>query len=263
MAIDRSKLSPEDSRVLQAAEHYVGLQRRLSFKVIRPAWFSIIGEGRLRDIFRDPELVLACEPHEKQQFIAWYESETIHGDPLERLAEAVIDITQSAAMQPALASYTGKYTSYRKSDVPGQLITGEIEIKLDGQHGHFFFTHTSQQKRSGDLLGEEVNFDHRGMVLLQSNRVYLLGVGVDVEGAYVRLMILGAADHPAKQAIVGVLTTETSSHKPFSCKTVLLHEAYRKELLEKLGEDKLRQRILDMLRNDSKTEDILYGGSGS
>ena len=123
---------------------------------------------------------------------------------------------------------------------------------------HSIALHVSTQRLDD---GREHIFKHTGPVFVLAGRIYLLGIGQDDFGVYIRPMFLRAVDRPKSQEIVGMLLTETAKSIPIASKTMLVHEDLEIILRERYPtDDEYGEFVIKILRNESKnSEFMLYG----
>lgn len=210
-----------------------------------------------RRYLKEPNTLVSANPPVQDAILAFYRQRSEKLSPrsnLFRILAAALRIDG----QTGTKNYEGEYTSYRRSAQSGKIVTGQIRVFRDPDFGFTFFEHRSQQPIIDNTLQP---FDHEGPVYVLSTRIYMIGIGTDSTGSYLRPMILRAVDDPRKQELEGILLTETTNHKvPFASRTVLLHNDKRAEL-ERTYKLEFEERLLAMLEPSYFFEGILRGWS--
>jgi hypothetical protein len=163
-----------------------------------------------------------------------------------------------------IKDYLGSYRCYRKMKIGQGLIEGLISITYNDTFGSYFFDHKTSLNLAYEGTTETRNYSHTGPVFAASKRIYLLGVGHDRDGNYIRPMILRDVDQVEKTPLVGLLLTETNDHEPYACKIVLLHDDLMQSNDARFGRDVDREgEILKLLSYESMATGVLFGWSSN
>lgn len=245
----------EIKRLREAVSVVWETSKDAAIKGIHGRYFSVLSESHFRAILKNPSKLLKASPDIKRAFLefAKLKGSVLAGSKL-TLYEAMrwkLEVDN----QEHLASYVGLYRCFRMSDESTALVEGTIEI-LNNTEGVFWFEHKSMQNLR--IIGT-AEFNHDGPVYIRSKRIYLVGIGKDKFGSYIRPIIIGTVDEPREQMMVGMVLTETAYHVPMACKTVLVHEELFRNLGAASAPDVCEAAIKRLLKNESDIDDILYG----
>jgi hypothetical protein len=148
--------------------------------------------------------------------------------------------------------FAGEYNCFRLAN-DGNIITGEIRIFFENNTCQF--EHHSKQ----DVHDQIREFNHRGIVIFLDDRIYLIGLGSDAYGHYLRPMILRKVQFPDRDPIVGIVLLEALANPaddsiiPLASKTVLIRRGATWDTDPNI--------VRSYLRNESETENIVYGWS--
>ena len=157
---------------------------------------------------------------------------------------------ESVLTQSAVSRLSGEWTSYRPSNVKGKFIRGNYKFSHKFRVG--LFEHRSVQDVADGQVRLSKTFNHRGLVFLVRNSVYLLGLGP----GYMRPEILRALDDAGRNVLLGVLATERFEHNymhtPLASKTLLIRNGFA-------DADEYLKNIDTVLASASSIDGILYG----
>jgi hypothetical protein len=152
-------------------------------------------------------------------------------------------------------SFFGHYSYFRLGKDEGSIIHARLNIYKSGKAVCF------QSISNQSFETRAKNYIHDGFVFFLNSRFYFLGLGQDVDGAYMRPMIAKVVDNPRTQIINGMLLTEKANVKgPMASKIVLMQSDLEKKKEKELkDEQKFKEFLIKNLQNQSTTKNILYG----
>jgi hypothetical protein len=158
--------------------------------------------------------------------------------------------------QEAASKYTGNYSCYRYLTGTEQLLEGSIDIIYDASTASYNFKHVSRD--SGDDATTPL-LEHSGPFYVLANRIYMVGIGFDNYGPYLRPLIVQAAERPKTTLLRGVVLTEWwNGHVPVAARTILLHEDFRNTMRATHPDDpEFRDFIVKQLKTPSNSEGTL------
>jgi hypothetical protein len=158
--------------------------------------------------------------------------------------------------QSSAAKYVGDYTSYRYLTGTDELLTGSIKVTYDKNTASYNFTHISRD--SGDDATVPL-LEHSGPFYVLVNRIYMVGIGIDNYGTYLRPLIVQAAERPKTTPLRGVVLTEWwNGHVAVAARTILLHEDFHKTMRATHPEDAdFQDFIIKQLKLPSNSEGAL------
>lgn len=158
--------------------------------------------------------------------------------------------------QSAAAKYVGNYVCYRYLSGTETLVEGNIKIEYDKSAASYHFTHLTDD--SGDDATVPL-LKHSGPFYVLDNRLYMVGIGMDNYGAYLRPLIVQAAERPTTTPLRGVVLTEWwNGHVPVAARTILFHEDFHKTMRAKHPDDAdFEDFIVKRLKLPSSSEGAL------
>lgn len=204
-------------------------------------------------IVADPSRIATAQKSTQESFVQFARSRADHQEFQDLIYRGGLEAL-GGQPQDAMRRYIGTYGSFRVNSQGTLLVEGDIGIFASKNAG-FYFEHTARQYVDGH--GDHI-YSHTGPVFILSDRLYLLGIGSGDTGSYLRPMILKSVDNPAKEALVGVVMTETTSHVPFSTKTVLIAKARLDDLRSSLGPG-FEPYIREHLTNEARSTEVVRG----
>lgn len=158
--------------------------------------------------------------------------------------------------QSSAAKYVGNYACYRYLTGTKELVSGRIKIEYDNSTASYNFTHVTSD--SGDDATVPL-LKHSGPFYVFVNRIYMVGIGIDNYGTYMRPLIIQAAERPKTTPLRGVVLTEWwNGHVPVAARTLLFHEDFHKAMRAKHPDDTgFRDFIVKQLEIPSNSEGAL------
>lgn len=158
--------------------------------------------------------------------------------------------------QDSAIKYVGNYTCYRYLTGTDQLLVGSIKIEYDKDTASYNFTHVSRD--SGDDATVPL-LEHSGPFYVLANRIYMVGIGIDNYGPYLRPLIVQAAERPRTTLLRGVVLTEWwNGHVPVAARTILFHEDFSKTMRASHPDDpEFQDFIVKQLKIPSNSEGAL------
>jgi ribosomal protein L35AE/L33A len=130
--------------------------------------------------------------------------------------------------QDSAAKYVGEYDCYRYLTGTAQLLHGSVNITYDKSTASYNFTHSSRD--SGDNATSPF-LQHSGPFFVLANRIYLVGIGIDNYGPYLRPLIVQATERPKTTLLRGVVLTEWwNGNIPVAARTVLFHRDFHQAM---------------------------------
>jgi hypothetical protein len=158
--------------------------------------------------------------------------------------------------QSHAVKYVGNYVCYRYLSGTDTLLEGKINISYEKDSASYNFTHTSRD--SGDDATVPL-LEHSGPFYAMVNRLYMVGIGIDNYGTYLRPLIVQAAERPKTTPLRGVVLTEWwNGHVPVAARTILLHEDFHKSMRATHPDDAdFRDFIVKRLNIPSNSEGAL------
>lgn len=158
--------------------------------------------------------------------------------------------------QSSAAKYVGDYVCYRYLSGTEEIVAGNIKITYDKDDASYNFTHFSSD--SGDDATVPL-LEHSGPFYVLVNRIYMVGIGVDNYGTYLRPLIIQAAERPKTTPLRGVVLTEWwNGHVPVAARTILFHEEFHRAMRTMHPEEaSFRDFIVKQLKIPSNSEGAL------
>lgn len=155
--------------------------------------------------------------------------------------------------QSSAEKYVGNYVCYRFQSGKDNLLVGSISVEYDSSTASYNFTHRSPD--SGlDVTAPLLK--HSGPFYVFENRIYLVGIGLDDYGTYLRPIIVQATERPKMVPLRGVVLTEwATGHVPVAARTILYHEELHASMLAMHpNETEFRSHVIKQLRLPSNSE---------
>ncbi|KUO58126.1 MAG: hypothetical protein APF80_11875 [Alphaproteobacteria bacterium BRH_c36] len=256
----KATLGFRERRLVDAAEHIFRLNT--DFVTKRLESLLKLSQKQVKNLRRNKEYILKTSQQTQENALDIYRRFGGKRSSLSVLYDTGLGLLNAKDAQNSLAAYVGRYHAYRLANSAGGLVKGLFDIAYRDDHEGYFFRHISHQTKPNDPSGKAHELVHEGPVYGLTGRLYFVGLGVDLEGCYLRPMIMRAVDQPHRKPLIGIVLTETFEHIPLASKTVLVHEQYLKVLAASFGNGpKLDEHICSLLKSESVNNDIVFGWS--
>jgi ribosomal protein L35AE/L33A len=186
----------------------------------------------------------------KDAIVGFYKSVQAENDrEAEKRLYHVLKSVFGAGDQSGAQNYVGKYVCYRiqtgteNSDSPN-LFAGRIVIEHVAADDSYRFRHVSTD--SSLEVEKNAQMVHTGPIFVLVNRVYLVGLGQDIYGAYMRPIIFQTSATPKTVPLKGMVLTESAADNvPVAARTVLFHDDLHAHMKAENTEVEFKKRVLD------------------